>query len=131
MRRAASKISRNRPSCSTSIQANRAGQNVVACKAVRRFFQIRSQRLKLEVKTSYVHIEYVVIVLRRCRLNWLERPDSRIQESSVEMIRECFDFVTECLGGCQVTGIRAKDGCVAENSFSGSKSFGIASGDDD
>ena len=87
--------------------------------------------MKLEIETSHVHIEHVVIVLRRCRLNWLERPDASIQESSVEMIRKCSDFATQRLGGSQITGIRAKDSRVAENFFSGSKSFGIASGDDD
>jgi hypothetical protein len=61
----------------------------------------------------------------------LEAAYAGIQESSVEMIRECFDFVTERLGGSQITGIRGKDDSVAESFFSGSKSFGIASGDDD
>src|ERR1700730_6850137 len=56
---------------------------------------------------------------------------ARIQESSVEMIRKCFDFVTQRLGGSQITGIRGKDDHAAESLFSGSKSFGIASGDDD
>jgi hypothetical protein len=61
----------------------------------------------------------------------LEAAYAGIQESSVEMIRECFDFVTQCLGGSQITGIRGMDGHAAENLFSRSKSFGIASGDDD
>jgi len=47
------------------------------------------------------------------------------------MIRKCSDFATQRLGGSQITGIRAKDGRVVENFFSGSKRFGIASGDDD
>ncbi len=46
------------------------------------------------------------------------------------MIRKCSDSATQRLGGSQITGIRAKDGRVAENFFSGSKSFGIVSGDD-
>jgi len=47
------------------------------------------------------------------------------------MIRKGFDFVTQRLGGSQITGIRRKDDHAAESLFSGSKSFGIASGDDD
>jgi hypothetical protein len=55
--------------------------------------------LKLEVKTSYVHIEHVVIVLRRYGLNWFEIPDARIQESSVEMTHIFFHLFTQRLCG--------------------------------
>src|SRR6202049_2733794 len=89
------------------------------------------QRLKLEIESSHVHIEHVVIVLGRCCLERSEGRYARIQESSVEMIRKCFDVVTQRLGGSQISGIRGKDDHTAESLFSGSKSFGIASGDND
>jgi hypothetical protein len=55
--------------------------------------------LKLEVKTSYVHIEHVFIVLGRRRLNWLERPDAGIQQNSVETGHIFFDLFTQRLCG--------------------------------
>jgi len=55
----------------------------------------------------------------------LERPDARIQESSVEMIRKCSDFATQRLGGSQITGIRAKDGRVAENFLAEARVSGL------
>ena len=45
------------------------------------------------------------------------------------MIRKCFDLVTLRLGSSQITGIRSRP--RGSSLFSGSKSFGIASGDDD
>src|SRR4029077_18006771 len=72
-----------------------------------------------------------LIVRRRGCVERYKGRHARIQESSVEMIRKCFDFVTQRLGGSQITGIRGKDDHAAESLFSGSKRYGIASGDDD
>jgi hypothetical protein len=56
---------------------------------------------------------------------------ARIQKNSVEMLRKGFDLVTQRLGGSQIAGIRGKDDGSVESLFSGSKSLGVASGDDD
>ena len=47
------------------------------------------------------------------------------------MLRKGFDLVTQRLGGSQIAGIRGKDDGSVESLFSGSKSLGVASGDDD
>src|SRR5206468_6422991 len=71
MSRAASRISRNRPSWSASINAHSAGQNVFAREAVGRFLQGGSQHKIYRRAHNFLSFACHLQQLRRRNARWL------------------------------------------------------------